>query len=182
MTGPKALDQKDELDMPFVYLNITDTLELLTDKHIGTIMHVYNNYMNDFDWFLYANDDTYIVIDNLKLFVQDKCPSEPKLYGKVMIYGPDQKAFYTSGDNNRGFIQGGSGWLSSHEAIKRFGEAMKKNNKFCVCHNGWIEDQEMSDCYRKVNVYPGESRDNENRERFLMNAFVEYKFFCFKDF
>ena len=51
---------------------------------------------------------------------------------------------------------------------------MKKNSKFCVCHNGWIEDQEMSDCYRKVNVYPGESRDKENIERFLMNAFAEY--------
>ena len=84
-----------------------------------------------------------------------------------------KKAIYTSGDNNRGFIQGGSGWLSSHEAIRLFGESMKRDAKFCVCQNGQIEDQEISDCYRKVDVYPGESRDNENRERFLMNAFVE---------
>jgi hypothetical protein len=31
----------------------------------------------------------------------------------------------------------------------------------------------MSNCYRKVGVYPGESRDSLKRERFLMNAFEE---------
>jgi glycoprotein-N-acetylgalactosamine 3-beta-galactosyltransferase len=92
MTGPKMPnDSKDDPTMPFVYLNITDTLERLTDKHIGTIMHVYEHYMNKFDWFLYANDDTFIAIENLKLFVQDKCPNEKKLYGKVMIYAQTQK-------------------------------------------------------------------------------------------
>jgi hypothetical protein len=90
-----------------------------------------------------------------------------------MIYAPTEKRIYTSGDNNRGFIQGGSGWLASREAIKLFAEAMKKDPSFCPNRNGLIEDQEVSDCYRKVNVYPGESRDSENRERFLMNAFDE---------
>ena len=173
MTGPKAPGQNDDPSMPFVYLNITDTLARLTDKHTGTIMYAYEKYIKDFDWFLYANDDTYIAVENLRLFLVDKCPTEKTLYGKVMIYAPPQKAAYTSGDNNRGFIQGGSGWLASREAIRLFAEGMKKDPNFCVCRNGAIEDQEVSDCYRKVNVYPGESRDAENRERFLMNAFAE---------
>ena len=50
---------------------------------------------------------------------------------------------------------------------------MKRDATFCVCQNGQIEDQEISDFYRKVDVLPGESRDSENRERFLMNAFAE---------
>jgi glycoprotein-N-acetylgalactosamine 3-beta-galactosyltransferase len=173
MTGPKSSEQQDDPDMPFVYLNITDTLARLTDKHIATILHIYNNFMDEFDWFLYANDDTYIAMENLKYFVKDKCPNEGKLYGKVMKHPPWDKETLKSGDNSRGFIQGGSGWLSSHEAIKRFGEAMKRDPNFCVCGNGAREDQEISDCYRKVDVYPGESRDEENRERFLMNQFSE---------
>ena len=94
MTGPKRPTNdptKDDPTMPFVYLNITDTLERLTDKHIGTIMHVYEHYMNKFDWFLYANDDTFIAMENLRIFVRDKCPNEKKLYGKVMIYAQPQK-------------------------------------------------------------------------------------------
>ena len=90
-----------------------------------------------------------------------------------MKHLPVDKETLKSGDNSRGFIQGGSGWLSSREAIKRFGEAMKKDSNFCVCTNGALEDQEISDCYRKVDVYPGESRDEENRERFLMETFAE---------
>jgi glycoprotein-N-acetylgalactosamine 3-beta-galactosyltransferase len=173
MTGPKSSEQQDDPDMPFVYLNITDTLVRLTDKHIATIMHIYNNFMDEFDWFLYANDDTYIAMENLKYFVKDKCPNEGKLYGKVMKHPPWDKETLKSGDNSRGFIQGGSGWLSSHEAIKRFGEAMKRDPNFCVCGNGALEDQEISNCYRKVDVYPGESRDEENRERFFMDTFAE---------
>ena len=180
MTGPKDLNQQDPSDMPFVYLNITDTLPLLTNKHIATIMHVYDNYMSKFDWFLYANDDTYIVMENLRLFLKGKCLNEPKIYGKVMVHNEMQRACYTNGDNSRGFIQGGSGWVSSHEAIRRFGQEMKKDPTFCVCSDGHNEDQEISDCYRKVNVYPGESRDKEMRERFLMNSFAEYVFSRFK--
>jgi glycoprotein-N-acetylgalactosamine 3-beta-galactosyltransferase len=173
MTGPKAPDQQDNADMPFVYLNITDTLRTLTYKHTGTIVHVYDFYLFDFDWFLYANDDTYIVMENLKLFVKDKCPSEASIYGKVMKHQPVEMPSLTNGDNSRGFIQGGSGWLSSHEAIRRFGEAMKRDARFCICRDGRREDQEISDCYRRVDVYPGESRDNENRERFIMDSFAK---------
>ena len=177
MSGYKLDNRDDVPDMPFVYLDIVDTLETLTDKHIATIEYVNENYKNQFDWFLYANDDTYIAMENLKLFLANKCPNEKKLYGKVMIYAPLEKTIYTSGDNTKGFIQGGSGWLASHEAIRLFAEAQKKDPlKFCKWdhgRNGLIEDQEISDCYRKVNVYPGESRDEENRERFLMNSFAE---------
>jgi glycoprotein-N-acetylgalactosamine 3-beta-galactosyltransferase len=175
MTGPRSLDQTDEPDMPFVYLNINDTLSRLTDKHTSTIKYVYENHMNDFDWFLYANDDTYIIMENLKSFLADKCPSEKKLYGKVMIHDKNTQEVYTSGNNSLGYIQGGSGWLSSRESIRLFAEAMKSDSKFCVCRNGNFEDQEVSDCFRKLNIYPGESRDDENRERFLMNKFEEYK-------
>ena len=108
MTGPKSRpwfwqnDNNDDPSMPFVYMNIEDTKEKLTYKHLGTIMHVYKNYMNDFDWFLYANDDAFIVMDNLKLFLKDKCPKEKRLYGKVMRHLPNEPN-YNYGDWKRYF-------------------------------------------------------------------------------
>ena len=80
---------------------------------------------------------------------------------------------YNDGDWQRGFIQGGSGWLASNEAIKLFGNRYKKDPKFCVGVVGVVEDQEMSNCYRKLGVYPGESRDSLLRERFIMNSIQE---------
>jgi len=126
----KDVDPK-YMSMPYVFLNITSDIKFyLTDKHIGSIMHVYDNYMNKFDWFIYANDDTFIAMDNLKLFLKDKCPFEPKLYGRVMKYDQERVKIYTSGNNSRGFLQGGCGILESHEAIRRFGDAMKKDPRF----------------------------------------------------
>ena len=173
MTGPKSPAHKDDPSMPFVYLNITDVLERLTIKHMETIRYAYEHLIEEFDWFLYANDDTYIIMDNLKAFLGDKCADEKFLYGKVMVHAGEQLRMYTSGDNRRGFIQGGSGWLVSRESIRRFGAAMAKDPNFCVLKMGAWEDQDMSDCYRKLDVYPGESRDPEIRERFLMNKFEE---------
>ena len=53
---------------------------------------------------------------------------------------------------------------------------MKENENFCIMIRGQWEDQEMSDCYRKINIYPGESRDSKIRERFLMDTFDQYVF------
>ena len=36
---------------------------------------------------------------------------------------------------------------------------------------GRWEDQEISNCFRKINVYPGETRDENNKERFFMDQF-----------
>ena len=105
MTGPKVAGQVDDPSMPFVYMNIVDTKEQLTNKHMGVVMHVYKNYLNDFDWFLYANDDTYIVMENLKLFLFDKCPTEKSLYGHVMRHLPNEPV-NNYGDWQRGYIQG----------------------------------------------------------------------------
>ena len=49
MTGPK-LDQTDDPTMPFVYLNIQDIFNRITEKTIQTLMYIEENLKNDFDW------------------------------------------------------------------------------------------------------------------------------------
>ena len=61
MTGPKNNKIKDDPNIPFVYLNITDKYELITNKAIETMRYIYENHLNDFDWYLRANDDTYSI-------------------------------------------------------------------------------------------------------------------------
>ncbi len=125
MTGPKSANQTDDPRMPFVYLNITDEYLRITDKTLKTIEYVYDNLMNDFDWLVRANDDTYIIVENLRLFLADKCPDETKNYGKVLQY-VRLKHKYTSGNNSAGFHQGGSGVIISRESVRLFATSLKK--------------------------------------------------------
>ena len=174
ISGPKTEDQNDDPRMPFVYINVTDIYSRLTEKTIKTLVYIYDHLMHEFDWCLLANDDTFIIMENLRQFLANKCPSEKKVYGKILKYYRN-KDIYKNGDNTRGFLQGGSGQLVSREAILLFGEAMKEDPNFCVLLMGEAEDQEMSNCFRKLNIYPGESRDELNRERFLMDPFEKFE-------
>ena len=58
------------------------------------IIYGYNNFVNDFDWFLKADDDTYVIIDNLKYYLKGFHSSEPLVFGLTFKY---QKTIYSSG-------------------------------------------------------------------------------------
>jgi len=128
MTGPKVAGQVDDPKMPFVYLNITDVYERITEKALKTIEYVYDNLMNEFDWFVRANDDTYIIMENLHLFLANRCSDEKVMYGKVLKHFR-LKNKLVSGNNSAGFLQGGSGVLISHESLRMFASSMKKGLK-----------------------------------------------------
>jgi glycoprotein-N-acetylgalactosamine 3-beta-galactosyltransferase len=173
MTGPKDETRNDDPDIPFVYLNISDKYELITNKAIQTMKYIYDYHLNDFDWYLRANDDTYVIMENLKTFLSHKCPNSKEMYGKALRYfmnDPYIKEF--SGKNiDKGFIQGGAGWLISRESVKIFVETLNKDPNFCVMKRGQLEDQEICNCFRKINILTSESRDEEYKERFLMDKF-----------
>ena len=170
MTGPKQPEQKDDPNFEFVYLNMTDNYERITEKALLTFEYIYDNLMEEFDWFVRANDDTYIIMENLKLFLANKCPDEKIIYGKILKHFRGS-SLYKDGNNTKGFLQGGSGFLISRESLRLFVETMRKDPSFCVMLLGRLEDQEISNCFRKINIYPGETRDEFGRERFFMDQF-----------
>ena len=155
-------------NMPFVYLNISEDYERMTEKHFAAFIYMYKNHYNDFDWFIKADEDTYVIVENLRWFLADKCPNERFIYGKVLkqLYYRD---WYNAGNLDRGFLQGGSGFVINRETIKLFSETYMKNRSFCTMIKGRYGDQEISNCFRKLGIYPGESRDKMGRERFHMD-------------
>ena len=65
---------------------------------------------DDADWFLKADDDSYIIIENLKTFLQQHNPLVPIQFGcrfRLQIV-------------KKGFTSGGAGYVLSREALKRF--------------------------------------------------------------
>ena len=72
-------------------------------------IHVYENDIDDFDWFLKADDDTYVVVDNLRSFVAARDPADPVYFG-----------FNFKAHVRQGYMSGGAGYVLSKEAVRRF--------------------------------------------------------------
>jgi glycoprotein-N-acetylgalactosamine 3-beta-galactosyltransferase len=153
-------NELDDLLQPPGFVN--DTYKKLTDKVFLTLKYLSKKY-NDFDWYLKADDDTFIFVDNLRDFLADKNPRQPVTYGydfKVLV--------------EKGYHSGGGGYVLSREALHRIGSKLHENYTFCP--NTGTEDKDVAKCLRKLGVYPNKSIDEMGRERFHpLSMMAHYK-------
>lgn len=77
------LDESDYLLQPPGLVN--DTYDRLTDKVFLTYKYLYTNY-GDYDWYLKADDDTFVFMENLRRFLADKDSSKPVTFGYVITF------------------------------------------------------------------------------------------------
>lgn len=104
MTGPKNLDTKAvhvrntwgrrcnkllfmssewNSSFPTIGLNVSEGREHLTGKTMQAFRYVYENHFDDADWFMKADDDTYVIVENLRYFVSSYNPEEPIYFGHM---------------------------------------------------------------------------------------------------
>ncbi|XP_037535513.1 glycoprotein-N-acetylgalactosamine 3-beta-galactosyltransferase 1-B [Nematolebias whitei] len=173
MTGPKNLETKarhakqtwsrhcnvvvfmssvDDPDFPTVGLGTKEGRDQLYWKTIRAFHYAYEHHADEADWFLKADDDTYVIVDNLRWVLANHTPDEPIYFGRR--FKP-----YTK----QGYMSGGAGYVLSREALRRFVEGFK--NKVCT-HTTSVEDLAMGQCMEKVGVLAGDSRDTAHRETF----------------
>jgi glycoprotein-N-acetylgalactosamine 3-beta-galactosyltransferase len=129
-----------------------DTYKTLTTKMFVLFRDLYLRY-NDYDWYLKADTDTFIFVDNLRNFLGGENPTAPVTYGydfKVIV--------------DKGYHSGGGGYVLSNEALKRIGSRLEANLTSCV--NTGTEDVDVAKCLRLVDVFPKKSIDELGRERF----------------
>ena len=131
---------------------INDSYSKLTDKVFLAFKDIYNKFPN-YDWYLKADDDTFVFMNNLNLFLENKNHNTPVTYGY---------------DINRivvgGYHSGGAGYLLSREAFQRLGKKLNEDYKFCP--NSGLEDVDVASCLRKLGVHKNMSLDEFGRERF----------------
>ncbi len=108
---------------------------------------------NDYDWYLKADTDTFIFVDNLRNFLSGENSTAPVTYGydfKVIV--------------DKGYHSGGGGYVLSNEALNRLGSRLTTNLTSCV--NTGTEDVDVAKCLRILRVFPKKSIDELGRERF----------------
>lgn len=138
---------------PTVGLNISEGREHLTAKTMLAFRYVYEQYFDKADWFMKADDDTYVIVENLRYFLSGENPEEPVYFGhhfKTIV--------------KQGYFSGGAGYTLSKEALRRFGE--KGTNSSICRQDGGAEDAEFGKCMQNLGVKVGNSTDVLGRSRF----------------
>lgn len=111
----------------------------------------------EYDWFLKADDDTYVVIENLRYMLIGHRPSTPIYFGCRLKHNAIKQ----------GYMSGNAGYVLSREALRKFIEEALPYPQKCRPENTGAEDVEMGICLQNVGVRAGDSRDHEKKHRFM---------------
>uniref|UniRef100_A0A914V7J4 Glycoprotein-N-acetylgalactosamine 3-beta-galactosyltransferase 1 n=1 Tax=Plectus sambesii TaxID=2011161 RepID=A0A914V7J4_9BILA len=142
--------------LPAIKLNVSEGRPLLWDETKAAFKYVYDHYINDYDWFMKADDDTYVIVENLRLMLLAHQPTEPIYFG--CKFKPLVK---------QGYMSGGAGYILSRAALRRFAEIGLHNHSLCSADQRGDEDVQMGQCLEGVGVRAGDSRDTYGRHRML---------------
>ncbi|XP_020632544.1 glycoprotein-N-acetylgalactosamine 3-beta-galactosyltransferase 1-like [Orbicella faveolata] len=135
---------------PAIGLDVKEGRENLWSKTRAAWDYIYDHHLDDADWFIKADDDTFVVIENLRHLVSKLNPEEPHYLGRHF------KPFFNSG---------GAGYVFSRETVRRFQKALGDTS---VCKpEGSAEDVEVGKCLHAMGVKPDYTRDPSGRETFM---------------
>lgn len=144
-------------DLPAVGLPVSEGRDYLWMKTRAAFQYIYDHHFDDADWFLKADDDTYVIVENLRHLLENRDPVTPVYFGRRF------KAYVP-----QGYMSGGAGYVLSKEAVRRFVKMSLRDNVHCPeKHGAWTaEDVELGQCLQAVGVEIGDSRDSLARETF----------------
>ncbi|XP_042652939.1 glycoprotein-N-acetylgalactosamine 3-beta-galactosyltransferase 1-B-like [Tyto alba] len=138
--------------LPAVGLPVREGRHQLYWKTIRAFQYVHRHHLGQADWFLKADDDTFVVVANLRWLLAGHPPERPIYFGKR--FRPFVK---------QGYMSGGAGYVLSKEALRRFVAAFASGT--CT-HTSAVEDVALGQCLEKVGVEAGDSRDTRGLETF----------------
>ncbi|XP_053660488.1 glycoprotein-N-acetylgalactosamine 3-beta-galactosyltransferase 1-like [Anopheles marshallii] len=147
----------EDADIGSIALPVEEGRENLWNKTREAFRYIYEHHLEEYDWFFKADDDTYVVVENLRYFLYPYSPELPIYFGSKFRYPEFVK---------QGYFSGGAGYVLSREAVRRFYEQSLQDEEHCSAALQ-TEDLEMGKCMESVNVTAGDSRDDYGRKRFL---------------
>ncbi|XP_067653726.1 glycoprotein-N-acetylgalactosamine 3-beta-galactosyltransferase 1-like isoform X2 [Haliotis asinina] len=137
-----------------VDLHIKDGRKYLTEKTIASLKYIYKHHLNKYDWFLKADDDTFVVMENLKFLLSHYNATEGIYVGHLF------KKY-----SSWGYMSGGAGYVLSREAVRLLVEKGYNTKNMCR-ESGTDEDVEIASCLHNVGVPVHNTLDRFGRESF----------------
>ncbi|CAJ0579317.1 unnamed protein product, partial [Mesorhabditis spiculigera] len=153
--APIEIDGQLADTIPFstVFAGLEDKYENLFFKTIYALHYSYTHISRDFDWYLKADDDTYVVVENLREYLSHLNPNEPHYAG--LRLRPKEHGCYNSG---------GAGYVLSREAMRRFDTLLYGNTT--LCPDDVNEDWGLGRCLANIGILPADTRNSHGQQRF----------------
>jgi glycoprotein-N-acetylgalactosamine 3-beta-galactosyltransferase len=136
--------------------------------------YIYDNYYEKYDWFHIGGDDLYLIVENLRLYLESE---EIRTASNGGIYLPDGtetmqtplflgRRFAYQGDMNDIFNSGGSGYTLNKAALKSI--VVEGLPKIFPHAHTFSEDTMIARVLRQgFGVYPYETKDETGGERYM---------------
>uniref|UniRef100_A0AC35U404 N-acetylgalactosaminide beta-1,3-galactosyltransferase n=1 Tax=Rhabditophanes sp. KR3021 TaxID=114890 RepID=A0AC35U404_9BILA len=145
-----------------------DSYKYVWAKTKTAFMHIYKKYGTTYDWIIKCDDDSYVVLENLRMFLLNKDPNTQHYYGfRLQFYEP-----HTNG--NFDYIQGGSCFVISKATLKTLVTRGLSNPKVCKKGSEGHDDREIGECLRKLQVKPVDVRDMHDQIMFVPSSSDEF--------
>lgn len=91
-TISNTTDEPTEVEklLDLVELDVEDGRQNLWYRTRVTLNYLHENYIDKFDWFMKADDDTYVIMENLRYMIYPYSPNDPIFIG-LKFQQPDAK-------------------------------------------------------------------------------------------
>ncbi|SPP82411.1 glycoprotein-N-acetylgalactosamine 3-beta-galactosyltransferase 1 [Drosophila guanche] len=133
--------------------------EDLWNKTREGFRHVWQEYGQDYDWYLKADDDTYVIMENMQYLLSAYDPTSPVYLGyKMTRY-------------NVSYMSGGASYVLSREALHRFMAQAYDSEVVCPQpKRRSIEDFYMGICLQNVGVHlvdSAQALEEDTKHKFM---------------
>lgn len=135
--------------------------------------YIYDNYYEKYDWFHIGGDDLYLLVENLRLYLESE---EIKTAANGGIYLPDGtekvqtplflgRRFAYQGDMNDIFNSGGSGYTMNKAALKTL--VVDGFPNWWPDKKTFSEDTMVARVLAQFGIFPYETKDEAGGERYM---------------
>ncbi len=138
-------------EFPAIELNTENGGRDTWSKTRAAWKYIYKNHINDADWFLRADDETFVIVENLRLLLSKYNTDDPHYFGRW---------FKIEG----GYNSDGAGYVFSKKTLDSFVKVMQDPEKCSDTSIG--EEGNVGKCLAAIGIHPEDTRDDMKRETF----------------
>ncbi|XP_033115702.1 chondroitin sulfate synthase 1-like [Anneissia japonica] len=135
----------ESLHIPVVKLPSVDDSYPPQKKSFMMLKYIHDNYIDEYEWFMRADDDVYVRGDKMETFLRSINSSKTLFMGQAGLGSKEEEGLLNlkQGEN---FCMGGPGMIFSRETLRR----MIPHISYCL-KNLWSthEDVEVGRCVKK---------------------------------